>query len=72
MVPEQAQVQLKEGSCFLSLLKMVPADSGQRGATRKVVRALFRTHPMTTGTGPVLGADVSRSGLGLIPGLGEL
>ena len=40
-------VQLKEGSCSLSLLKMVPADSGQReGATRNVVRtAPFRTHP---------------------------
>lgn len=46
----EAWVQLKKGTCFLSLLKMVPADSGQReGTTWNVVStAQFRTHPVNT------------------------
>lgn len=44
----EAWVQPEKGTCFLSLLKMVPDGSGQReGTTRNAVStAQFRTHPV--------------------------
>lgn len=53
----EAWVQLEEGSRFLSLLKMVPAGSGQReGAPQNVVStALFRTHPVNNRYRPCAG-----------------
>lgn len=43
-----AWVQPKKGTCFFSLSKTVPADSGQRKDTPQNVisAAWFRTHPV--------------------------